>query len=133
MICTLSKHAAEAKGYADAMMLDWRGHVAEATGANVFFVKDGVLHTPVPDCFLDGITRRTVIDLAKTRGIEIVERTILPHEMEGFEQCFLTGTAAEVTPVSEIGPYRFSVGDLTKTLMSDYEAAVQPSQSIAAE
>ncbi len=133
MICTLSKHAAEAKGYADAMMLDWRGHVAEATGANVFFVKDGVLHTPVPDCFLDGITRRTVIELAKARGIEIVERTIMPEEMEGFEQCFLTGTAAEVTPVSEIGPYRFAVGDLTKTLMGDYESAVQPSQSIAAE
>lgn len=133
MICTLSKHAAEAKGYADALMLDWRGQVAEATGANVFFVKDGVLHTPTPDCFLDGITRRTVIDLARQRGIEIVERVIMPEEMEDFEQCFLTGTAAEVTPVSEIGPYRFSVGEITTALMDDYEAAVRPSQSIAAE
>ena len=133
MICTLSKHAAEAKGYADALMLDWRGRVAEATGANVFFVEDGVIHTPTPDCFLDGITRRTVIDLACKRGIEIVERVILPEEMEGFEQCFLTGTAAEVTPVSEIGPHRFQVGEITKALMSDYESAVQPSRSIAAE
>ncbi|MEZ5813059.1 MAG: branched-chain amino acid aminotransferase [Rhizobiaceae bacterium] len=133
MICTLSKHAAEAKGYADALMLDWRGLVAEATGANVFFVKDGVLHTPKPDCFLDGITRRTVIDLARKRNLEIVERAIMPEEMEGFEQCFLTGTAAEVTPVSEIGPYRFSVGDITKALMQDYEAVVRPSRSIAAE
>ena len=133
MICTLSKHAAEAKGYADALMLDWRGRVAEATGANVFFVEDGVIHTPTPDCFLDGITRRTVIDLACKRGIEIVERVILPEEMESFEQCFLTGTAAEVTPVSEIGPHRFQVGEITKALMSDYESAVQPSRSIAAE
>lgn len=133
MICTLSKHAAEAKGYADALMLDWRGQVAEATGANVFFVKDGVLHTPTPDCFLDGITRRTVIDLAKQRGIDVVERVIMPEEMENFEQCFLTGTAAEVTPVSEIGPYRFSVGEITTALMDDYEAEVRPSRSIAAE
>ncbi|MBB4301169.1 branched-chain amino acid aminotransferase [Rhodobium orientis] len=128
MICTISKHAAEAKGYADALMLDWRGQVAEATGANVFFVKDGVIHTPKPDCFLDGITRRTVIGLAKARGIEVVERAILPEEMEGFEQCFLTGTAAEVTPVSEIGPYSFTVGDITKTLMEDYMAAVLPQE-----
>lgn len=131
MICTMSKHAAEAKGYADALMLDWRGHVAEATGANVFFVKEGRLHTPTPDCFLDGITRRTAIDLAKRRGIEVVERTILPEEMEGFEQCFLTGTAAEVTPVSEIGPYRFEVGELTTTLMNDYSAEVQPKRAAA--
>ncbi|MBL4757190.1 MAG: branched-chain amino acid aminotransferase [Rhizobiales bacterium] len=126
MICTLSKHAAEAKGYADALMLDWRGHVAEATGANVFFVQDGKLHTPVPDCFLDGITRRTVIDLAKRRQIEIVERTIMPEEMSGFEQCFITGTAAEVTPVSEIGPYKFEVGEISQTLMEDYMKEVQP-------
>lgn len=131
MICTMSKHAAEAKGYADALMLDWRGHVAEATGANVFFVKEGRLHTPTPDCFLDGITRRTAIDLAKRRGIEVVERTILPEEMESFEQCFLTGTAAEVTPVSEIGPYRFEVGELTTTLMNDYSAEVQPRRAAA--
>lgn len=133
MICTLSKHAAEAKGYADALMLDWRGRVAEATGANVFFVKDGVIHTPTPDCFLDGITRRTVIDLAKKRGFQLVERAIDPEEMAGFEQCFLTGTAAEVTPVSEIGPYRFEVGDIAKTLMNDYMAAVQPNHAVAAE
>jgi branched-chain amino acid aminotransferase len=128
MICTLSKHAAERKGYADALMLDWRGQVAEATGANVFFVKDGKLHTPTPDAFLNGLTRQTVIDLAKARGIEVVERAIMPDEMQGFEQCFLTGTAAEVTPVSEIGPYRFKVGEITKTLMDDYMVAVQPAQ-----
>lgn len=133
MICTLSKHAAEAKGYADALMLDWRGRVAEATGANVFFVKDGVIHTPDPDCFLDGITRRTVIDLAKRRGYEVVEREIMPEEMEGFEQCFLTGTAAEVTPVSEIGPYRFTVGEIAQNLMDDYTAEVTPNHALAAE
>lgn len=133
MICTLSKHAAEAKGYADALMLDWRGHVAEATGANVFFVKEGKLHTPAPDCFLDGITRRTVVGLAKERGLEVIERTIMPEEMEAFEQCFLTGTAAEVTPVSEVGPYQFAVGEITRTLMEDYAQAVQPRQAIAAE
>ncbi len=126
MICTLSKHAAERKGYQDALMLDWRGQVAEATGANIFFVKEGVLHTPTPDCFLDGITRRTVMDLARKRGIEIIERAIMPEEMEGFEQCFLTGTAAEVTPVSQIGPYRFEVGEITKTLMNDYMEEVRP-------
>ena len=133
MICTISKHAAEAKGYQDALMLDYRGQVAEATGANVFFVKDGVIHTPLPDCFLDGITRRTVIGLARDRGIEVVERAILPDELDGFEQCFLTGTAAEVTPVSEIGPWRFSVGDITTRLMDDYHAAVQPKAAAAAE
>ncbi len=128
MICTISKHEAERKGYADALMLDWRGQVAEATGANVFFVKDGVIHTPTPDCFLDGITRKSVIKLAKKRGYEVVERAIMPDEMEGFEQCFLTGTAAEVTPVSEIGPHKFSVGEITKTLMEDYDALVRPKQ-----
>jgi branched-chain amino acid aminotransferase len=131
MICTLSKHAAERKGYADALMLDWRGQVAEATGANVFFVKDGALHTPAPDCFLNGITRQTVVKLAERRGIEVIERAILPDEMAGFEQCFLTGTAAEVTPVSEIGPYRFQVGDITTTLMNDYMAAVRPGSAAA--
>ena len=133
MICTLSKHEAERKGYADAMMLDWRGRVAEATGANVFFVKDGVLHTPTPDCFLDGITRRTVIDLAKRRGYEVVERTIMPEEMATFSEAFLTGTAAEVTPVSEIGPYTFKPAEISKTLMEDYSDAVQPArQKLAA-
>ena len=133
MICTLSKHAAESKGYADALMLDWRGQVAEATGANIFFVKDGKLHTPKPDCFLDGITRRTAIGLAKARGIEVIERAIMPEELEGFEQAFLTGTAAEVTPVSEIGPYTFTVGEISRTLMNDYMAEVQPKRAVAAE
>ncbi len=133
MICTLSKHAAERKGYADALMYDWRGRVAEATGANIFFVKDGKLHTPDADAFLAGITRQTVIDLARARGIEVFERAIQPEEMEGFEQCFLTGTAAEVTPVSEIGPHKFTVGEMTKTLMDDYTAAVHPAQPVAAK
>lgn len=124
MICTMSKHAAEAKGYTDALMYDWRGQIAEATGANVFFVKDGELHTPTPDCFLDGITRKTVISLAEKRQIKVNERVIMPDEMAELEQCFLVGTAAEVTPVSEIGPYKFEVGDITKTLMQDYEAEV---------
>ncbi len=126
MICTISKHEAERKGYADALMLDWRGQVAEATGANVFFVKDGQIHTPKPDCFLDGITRRTVIDLAERRGIEVIERAIQPEELAGFEACFLTGTAAEVTPVSEIADWRFQVDAITRALMEDYQAEVQP-------
>jgi branched-chain amino acid aminotransferase len=133
MICTLSKHAAEAKGYADAMMFDWRGYVAEATGANIFFVKDGVIHTPDADCFLNGITRQSVIALARARGLTVVERIIEESELAGFEQCFLTGTAAEVTPVSEIGPYRFEVGEIAKTLMNDYSAEVMPKRAIAAE
>lgn len=124
MICTLSKHAAEAEGYDDSLMLDYRGQVAEATGANIFFYKDGKLHTPTPDCFLDGITRRTAIGLAKKHGVEVIERPIMPEEMEGFEQAFLTGTAAEVTPLSEIGPYNFEVGELMKTLMTDYDDLV---------
>jgi len=128
MICTISKHEAERKGYADALMLDWRGRVAEATGANIFFVKDGVLHTPTPDCILDGITRRTVIDLARKRGLEVVERAIMPEEMATFSEAFLTGTAAEVTPISEIGPYSFKPGEITRTLMEDYSQAVQPKQ-----
>jgi branched-chain amino acid aminotransferase len=131
MICTLSKHAAENAGYNDALMLDYRGRVAEATGANIFFVRDGALHTPTPDCFLDGITRRTVMELAARRGIEVIERVILPDELEGFEQCFLTGSASEVSPVSEIGPYRFDVGALTKQLRSDYMAEAQGSLTVA--
>ena len=124
MICTLSKHEAESKGYADAMMLDYRGQVAEATGANMFFVQDDVIHTPTPDCFLDGITRRTVIELARARGHEIVERAIMPDELADFSECFITGTAAEVTPVSEIGPYKFIPSDISKNLMDDYTALV---------
>jgi branched-chain amino acid aminotransferase len=132
MICTLSKHAAERKGYADAMMLDWRGQVAEATGANILFTKDGVIHTPKPDCFLNGITRQTVMDLARRRGFEIVERPIMPEELHGFAECFLTGTAAEVTPVSEIADYRFTPGEVCKLLMSDYEAEVRAHQAVKA-
>ena len=125
MICTLSKPAAEAEGYHDCLMLDWRGHVAEATGANIFMVfGDGKLHTPTPDCFLDGITRRTVIDLAAKRGIEVVERTIMPDELEKATEIFLTGTAAEVTPVGEIDGMMFSVGDITKWMMEDYDKTV---------
>ena len=120
MICTMAKHAASDRGYDDALMFDWRGKVAEATGANAFFVKNGALHTPTPDCFLDGITRRTVIDLAQRRGIEVVERTIWPEELESFEQFFLTGSAAEVTPVAQAGPWSFEVGDLTMQLRKDY-------------
>jgi branched-chain amino acid aminotransferase len=125
MICTLSKHAAERDGYADAMMLDWRGYIAEATGANVFFVRDGVIHTPTPDCFLDGITRRSVMDMARARGVEIVERHIHPDELPTFTECFITGTAAEVTPVSEIGEHRFTPGALSLALMDDFSAAVR--------
>ena len=126
MICTISKHAAEAKGYADAMMLDYRGQVAEATGANIFFVRDGVIHTPIPDCFLNGITRQTVIELARRRGYEVVERVIMPEELSQFSECFLTGSAAEVTPVSEIGPYRFTPATICETLMNDYMKEVYP-------
>ncbi len=125
MICTLSKHAAEAKGCSDAIMMDYRGYVAEATGANVFFVQDGKIHTPLPDCFLNGLTRQTVIAMLRDRGVEVLERHIEPAEMEGFQQCFLTGTAAEVTPVAEIGPYRFEVGQLTRDMVSAYEALVR--------
>ena len=125
MICTISKHRAERRGYADALMLDWQGRVAECTGANVFFTKDGTLHTPIADCFLDGITRRTVIGLAKERGIEVAERRIMPEELDGFNECFICGTGAEVTPVSEIGPHRFTPGNISRTLLEDYAAAVR--------
>ncbi|HYD31726.1 MAG TPA: branched-chain amino acid aminotransferase [Azospirillaceae bacterium] len=125
MICTLSKHAAEAAGFHDSLMLDYRGLVAEATGANVFMVVDGKIHTPKPDCFLDGITRRTVIDLAKKRGIEVVERAIFPEEVKTAQEVFLTGTAAEVTPVGRIDDLTFTPGQVCRTLMADYEALVR--------
>jgi branched-chain amino acid aminotransferase len=131
MICTISKHKAERKGYADALMLDWRGQVAECTGANIFFVKNGEIHTPTPDCFLDGITRRTVMGLAQKRQIKVIERAIMPDELKTFDQCFIVGTAAEVTPVGEIGPHKFKVGDLTRTLRSDYLDEVQPKKKAA--
>jgi branched-chain amino acid aminotransferase len=125
MICTLSKHAAEAKGCQDALMLDYRGRIAEATGANVFLVQDGKIHTPIPDCFLDGITRRTVIALAREMGIEVIERAIMPDELGKTSEVFLTGTAAEVTPVGEIDTYKFTVGKITKDLMTAYGELVR--------
>ncbi|MBU2135663.1 MAG: aminotransferase class IV, partial [Alphaproteobacteria bacterium] len=117
--------AAEKDGYTDAMMLDYRGYVAESTGSNVFFVTDGVLHTPTPDCFLNGITRQSVIALAKAKGIEVVERHIKPEELADFTECFVVGTAAEVTPVSQIGEYRFTPGELSLGLMDDYAKMVR--------
>jgi branched-chain amino acid aminotransferase len=133
MICTIEKHRAERAGLADALMLDYRGRVAECTGANIFFIKDGVIHTPEADCFLDGITRRTVIALAKKRGFELRERAILPDELGSFTECFITGTAAEVTPVSEIGDFKYSPGQISETLLNDYMALVQPDKKLAAE
>lgn len=125
MICTMSKHAAADKGCSDALMMDYRGYVAEATGANIFFVKDGAVHTPLADCFLNGLTRQTVIELLKTRGVEVIERHIMPEELDSFEQCWLTGTAAEVTPVGQIGEHMFEVGTLTRTIAEDYEKLVR--------
>jgi branched-chain amino acid aminotransferase len=126
MICTISKMRAENKGYADAMMLDWQGRVAECTGANIFFIKDGALHTPTADCFLNGITRQTVIEIAGKRGMSVVERRIMPEELPSFTECFIVGTAAEVTPVSEIGPHQYQPGRHSEALMNAYSAAVQP-------
>ena len=131
MICTLSKHAAMDKGYADALMVDYRGYVAEATGANVFFVKGKEITTPTPDCFLDGITRRTVIALAKAAGYTVTERHIKPEELAGFDECFLTGTAAEVTPVSEVGEYKFAPAEACRTLVEAYMTEVQPKRAAA--
>lgn len=125
MIATLNKHAAEAAGYEDSLMLDWRGQVAEATGANVFFVIDGEVHTPTPDCFLNGITRRAVMEMAHRRQMKVVERAIQPEEMARASECFLTGTAAEITPVREIGPYRFTPGAVCKTLLDDFGTATR--------
>jgi branched-chain amino acid aminotransferase len=124
MICTISKHRAERKGYADAMMLDWQGRVAECTGANIFFTKDGVIHTPIADCFLDGITRKTVIDLAQRRGVQVIERRIMPEELASLDECFICGTGAEVTPVSEIGPYKFTPSTISRMLIEDYTTEV---------
>lgn len=124
MICTMSKHAAEREGFDDALMLDYRGYIAEATGANMFFVIGNEIHTPTPDCFLDGITRRTVIDLIRKRGIKLVERHIKPEELKDVSEVFLTGTAAEVTPVGKIDGHTFTVGAITKQLMEDYTTLV---------
>ena len=124
MICTISKHRAERKGFADALMLDWQGRVAECTGANVFFTRDGAIHTPQADCFLNGITRQTVIDLAKKRGIEVIERRIMPDELASFNECFITGTAAEVTPVGEIAGIMYKPANITMALVDDYHNAV---------
>ncbi len=125
MICTMSKHAAMAKGCSDAMMFDYRGYVAEATGANIFFVKNGEVHTPAPDCILNGITRQTVIGMLRDMQVKVHERHIEAHELEGFEQCWLTGTAAEVTPVGQIGTWTFEVGDLTRRVATEYEKLVR--------
>jgi branched-chain amino acid aminotransferase len=125
MICTLSKHAAENAGFQDALMMDWRGQIAEATGANIFFVKDGKLLTPTPDCFLNGLTRQTVIELAKRRGIEVIERAIWPNELAGFQEVFLTGSAAEITPVAEIQGMYFKPGKVTEQLLADFSALVR--------
>ncbi|THD85362.1 branched-chain amino acid aminotransferase [Aliigemmobacter aestuarii] len=125
MICTMSKHAAEAKGCSDAMMFDYRGYVAEATGANIFFVKDGEVFTPIPDAILNGITRQTVIGMLKDMGVKVHEVRINPGDLEGFQQCFLTGTAAEITPVGQIGDYTFEVGELTRRVATDYEKLVR--------
>ena len=131
MICTLSKHEAEKKGFTDSMMLDYQGNIAEATGANVFFKnKSEELHTPIPDSFLNGITRRCVIDIAKSKGIKIVERKIKPEEMKNFVGCFLTGTAAEVTPVSQIGNYKFTVCNVIKDLSESYQALVRKKTAV---
>ena len=124
MICTLSKHRAESRGFSDALMLDWRGRIAETTGANIFLVQGGEIHTPTPDCFLDGITRRTVIDLARRRSFKLTERAILPEELARTDEIFITGTAVEVTPIAEIAGQKFHVGDITKTLMTDYDNLV---------
>lgn len=131
MICTISKHKAEKKGYADAMMLDWQGRVAECTGANIFFTRDGAIHTPIADCFLNGITRQTVIALAKEQGLEVIERRIMPEELSGFNECFIVGSAAEVTPVAEIGPYSFKPGNISRTMMDAYTTAVRPKSRAA--
>ncbi|MFG1401785.1 branched-chain amino acid aminotransferase [Xanthobacter sediminis] len=131
MICTISKHRAERRGFADAMMLDYRGYVAECTGANIFFVKDGVIHTPLADCFLDGITRKTVIELAHRNGIEVQERHIKPEELAGFSECFVTGTAAEVTPVGSIADWHFTPASVTHQLMDAYTAEVQAKKKAA--
>ncbi|OUS19465.1 branched-chain amino acid aminotransferase [Rhodobacterales bacterium 59_46_T64] len=125
MICTMSKHAAEEKGCSDALMYDYRGYVAEATGANIFFVKDGEVHTPKPDCFLNGITRQTVLGMLAERGVTVHERHIMPEELDGFEQCWLTGTAAEVTPVGQIGDFTFEVGALARDIAESYEKLVR--------
>ena len=131
-ICTIEKHRAERQGYADALMFDWQERVAECTGANIFFVKDGKIHTPIADCFLDGITRRAAIMLAKRRGIEVIERRILPAELDQFSECFITGTAAEITAVSEIAHWKFTPSALTLQLADDYTAEVQPKGNAAA-
>lgn len=125
MICTMSKHTAEAKGCSDSLFMDYRGYVAEATGANIFFVKDGEVHTPLADCFLNGLTRQTVIGMLKQKGLTLHERHIMPEELEGFEQCWLTGTAAEVTPVGQIGDFTFDVGALTRDISESYEKLVR--------
>lgn len=130
MICTISKHRAEKRGFSDAMMLDWQGRVAECTGANIFFTKDGAIHTPIADCFLNGLTRQSVIDLARKRGMEVIERRILPEELPSFNECFICGSAAEVTPVAQIADYTFTPGNISRTLMEDYALEVRATDRV---
>ena len=132
MICTLAKHKAESEGYQDALMLDYRGRISEATGANIFLIQEGKIHTPEPDCFLDGLTRQTVIELARSRGYEVVERAIMPEELSNTQEVFITGTAAEVTPVSQIGEHHFQSGEITRNLVEDYDALVRGKTDTAA-
>jgi branched-chain amino acid aminotransferase len=131
MICTISKHRAEKKGCADAMMLDWQGRVAECTGANIFFTRDGALHTPIADCFLNGLTRQAVIALARAQGLNVIERRIMPEELPTFNECFIVGSAAEVTPVSAVGPHKFKPGNISRTMIDAYTNAVRPVKSAA--
>ncbi len=130
MICTLSKHAAEDAGFNDALMFDWRGQIAEATGANIFFVRDGAIHTPTPDCFLDGITRQTVIAQARQRGVEVIERAIFPNELASFDECFLTGSAAEITPIREIAGLNFKPGAMCEQSMHDFAALTRRKNTV---
>ena len=120
MICTLSKHEAERQGFDDSLMLDYRGYIAEATGANIFFVKDEELHTPIADCFLNGITRQTIITIAKEQGINVIEKRIKLQDLKNYQECFVTGTGAEVTPVNQIGDYKFTPGLICKNLIENY-------------
>ena len=129
MICTLSKHEAEKNGYSDALMLDYKGRISESTGSNIFFVMNGEIHTPIPDCFLNGITRQTVIDIAKSQNINVIEREIYPDEIKNADEIFLTGSAVEVTPVGKIDDQIFNVGEVTKTISELYIKTVDPNYS----
>ena len=129
MICTLSKHEAESNGYDDSSMLDYRGYIAEATGANIFFVKDEEIHTPIADCFLDGITRQTIITIAREQGITVLEKRIKIEDLNNYKECFVTGTAAEVTPVNQIAEYKFTPDIISKNLIEQYSILTNGNKS----